>query len=560
MRNDISPGWFGSYFNGTGAVWLTTLLTRISDESSAAGVLWRAGMFPRDARALVGGARSMARLGQFGGLPGYTAALHSDHVAIIDDRGALTFAEFADRAHRLANAFRAHFASPAPTVGVLCRNHADAVVTLCAAGAAGVRVVLLNSDFGPRQVAEVSARERLDGLIYDEDFAAAVEGFDGKKWCAWHGQDEPENALTRLIDGASNELPPRPASPASVVILTSGSTGVPKGAARGEARTLLLLAGLLSRIPLRGHERVLLSAPVFHGWGLIIAVLTLSLGSTLVLHRRFDAERVLADLERHRCAVLIAVPTMLRRLLALGDRVPAADLAALRVIASGGARLDGALVDEVHAAFGPVLYNLYGSSEASYISIATPEDMVVAPGSAGRPPRGTTVLITDDNGRAVPTGTDGRILVRTPGQIRTYTDGRAAGVGTAADGFLDTGDRGHLDASGRLHVRGRSDGMIVSGGENVFPEEVELALQRHPHIADATVAAVPDEEFGQRLRAYVVTTDSGALSVEAIRTYLAGELPRSRMPRDIVLVTELPRGSAGKVLRRTLDDLRETHS
>ncbi|MFC9517240.1 AMP-binding protein [Nocardiaceae bacterium NPDC056970] len=536
---------------------LRTTATRLRNEAAAARVLWTAGMVPRRPRAAVAGVRAVARLGPFGGLPAYCAAVHGDAVAVIDDRGSLTFAEFADRTHRLANALRGEIPDlrRQPSIGVLCRNHADALVTLCAAAAIGARVVLLGADFGPRQVTVVAERERLDALVYDEEFGAAVAEFDGHRWCAWYDDAAPADALDRLVDRGDPAPPPRPPHPASLVILTSGTSGIPKGAPRAEPRTLLLTAGLLERIPLRAGERVLLSAPVFHGWGLLVAVLTLMLGGTLVLRRRFDAARALDDLERLRCGALIAVPTMLRRIVDLDDSVRTADLSALRIVASGGARLEPILVQAVSETLGPVLHNLYGSTEAAYISIATPSDLADAPNCAGRPTLGTTLRIADAAGRDLPADATGRILVRTPAQIDAYTDGTRR---SGADGFLDTGDLGHVDAFGRLHVSGRSDSMIVSGGENVFPEEVELALLDHPAIADAAVTPVTDPEFGQRLRAYVVGV--GDLDERAVRDYLAAELPRSRIPRDVVFVDTLSRGSSGKVLRRTLDDLKENHA
>ncbi|MCA1007889.1 AMP-binding protein [Rhodococcus hoagii] len=536
---------------------LRTTATRLRNEAAAARVLWTAGMVPREPRAAVAGVRAVARLGPFGGLPAYCAAVHGDAVAVIDDHGSLTFAEFAERTHRLANALRGELPDRGrqPSIGILCRNHADALVTLCAGAAVGARVVLLGADFGPQQVAVVAERERLDAIVYDGEFGSAVAEFDGHRWCAWYDDEAPADALDRLVDRGAHAPPPRPPHPASLVILTSGTSGIPKGAPRAEPRTLLLTAGLLERISLRGGERVLLSAPVFHGWGLLVAVLTLMLGGTLVLRRRFDAAGALADLERFRCGAFIAVPTMLRRIVDLGGSVRTTDLSALRIVASGGARLEPALVQAVSEALGPVLHNLYGSTEAAYISIATPSDLANAPNCAGRPTLGTTLRIADAAGRVLPAGATGRILVRTPAQIDAYTDGTRR---SGADGFLDTGDLGHVDAFGRLHVSGRSDSMIVSGGENVFPEEVELALLDHPAIADAAVTPVADTEFGQRLRAYVVCV--GDLDERAVRDYLAAELPRSRMPRDVVFVDTLPRGSSGKVLHRTLDDLKENHA
>lgn len=528
-------------------------------EAAAARILWSAGMIPRDPRGAITGVRAVARLGPFGGLPAYCAAVHGAATAVIDDRGRLTFDEFADRAHRLAGALGRELPDRRrqPSVGIMCRNHSDALVTLCAAAAIGARVVLLGADFGPRQVAVVADRERLDALVYDQEFASAVTAFDGHRWCAWYDGEAPADALDRLVERIAPAPPPRPPYPASLVILTSGTSGIPKGAPRAEPRTLTLTAGLLERIPLRGGERVLLSAPVFHGWGLLVAVLTLMLGGTLVLRRRFDAASALADLERLRCGAFIAVPTMLRRIVDLGDAVRTADLTALRVVASGGARLEPALVQVVCETLGPVLHNLYGSTEAAYISIATPADLADAPGCAGRPTLGTELRIADGAGRGLPTGHEGRILVRTTAQIDAYTDGTRR---SGADGFLDTGDRGHIDGVGRLHVAGRSDSMIVSGGENVFPEEVELVLLDHPRIADAAVTPVDDPEFGQRLRAYVVRAGDTAPDEAAVRAHVADRLPRSRMPRDIVFVDTLPRGSSGKVLRRTLGDLKENHA
>ncbi|SEA62098.1 MULTISPECIES: aldehyde dehydrogenase family protein [unclassified Mycobacterium] len=526
-------------------------LDRVADETASAAVLWRAGAIPRDPRVLRASARASAQWGQIGGLPAASAAAYPDRTATIDDRGELTYTELSERVFRAANGFRAALPA-APTIGILCRNHADALVALFGAVAAGARVVLLNTDFSARQVDVVSSREHLDAIVYDDEFDTAVAGFEGIRWCAWPA----DGTFSDLLNSASPAEPPQPERPGSFVALTSGSTGTPKGVPRKTGRSLVISAGLLSKIPLRGNERVLVSAPVFHGWGLIVTALSLTLGSTVVLHRRFDATRVLDDLERYGCSMLAAVPTMLRRVLAT-DRVAAADLSTLRIVGSGGARLDSALEQQITATFGPVLYNLYGSTEAAYISIATPQDLAVAPGCAGIPPRGVRIRIADSAGRPLPPNTEGRILIRSAGQLEAYTDGR---TGSVVDGYLDTGDRGHIDAEGRLFVVGRSDGMIVSGGENVYPEELELALLAHPAIADAAVTAVDDAEFGQRLRAYVVAVESVSLDESTVRRHVAAELPRSRMPRDIVFVDALPRTASGKVMRATLAQLQQEHS
>jgi len=313
-----------------------------------------------------------------------------------------------------------------------------------------------------------------------------------------------------------------------------------------------LPAGFVSKIAVRGSDRVLMSAPAFHGWGLLATMVCLLTGATVVMDRRFKAPNSLELLIEHRCTAAMMVPTMLRRLMDQGaDELSRVDRSMLRMIASGGAKLDESLVLSVQKQFGHVLHNLYGATEASYITIATPEDLAVRPTTAGRAPLGVEVAIIS-GGVRVPAGQSGQIYVRSGSQISKYTNGASK---ETLDGMLNTGDTGRIDSAGRLFVEGRSDGMIISGGENVFPEEVELALGRHRDIVDAAVVAVADADFGQRLRAFVVPRDGATITEADVKTYVGTELSRSRVPRDVFLVPELPRGAQGKVTKLTLDAL-----
>jgi fatty-acyl-CoA synthase len=279
-------------------------------------------------------------------------------------------------------------------------------------------------------------------------------------------------------------------------------------------------------------------------------------GATVVMDRRFRAPDSLDLLVEHRCTAMMVVPTMLRRFMDLGDaQLDRIDTTRLRMIASGGAKLDTSVVLAVADRFGPVLHNLYGATEASYVTIATPDDLAAEPTTAGRAPLGVTVAILRDGAPVAP-GESGQIFVRSGSQISTYTNGTSK---ETWQGMLNTGDTGRIDASGRLFVEGRSDGMIISGGENVFPEEVELALGRHRDIVDAAVIAVSDPDFGQRLRAFVVPRDGATITGTEVKAYVAAELSRSRVPRDVVVVPELPRGAQGKVTKTTLDALAEQH-
>ena len=334
------------------------------------------------------------------------------------------------------------------------------------------------------------------------------------------------------------------------MILTSGTTGAPKGATRRQPASLDPAAALLASIPLRARERTLIAAPLFHSWGFAHLVLAIALGSTLVLRRRFDAEATLQAIDDHGATALVVVPVMLQRMLELGGKAIARhDLGALRVIAASGSALPGELATRVMDAFGDVLYNLYGSTEVAWATVATPQDLRLAPGTAGRPVRGTVVRLYDDAGREVAAGEPGRIFVGNDMVFEGYTGG---GGKPMRQGLLASGDIGHFDDEGRLFVDGRVDEMIVSGGENVFPREVEDLVARLDGVADVAVIGVDDERFGQRLVAFVVLSPGATLSARDVQDHVRRSLASFKVPRDVVFVRELPRTETGKVLKRAL--------
>jgi fatty-acyl-CoA synthase len=336
------------------------------------------------------------------------------------------------------------------------------------------------------------------------------------------------------------------------VILTSGTTGTPKGAARHHPDSVEPAAALFSKIPLRAREPTMIAAPMFHSWGLAHFTLALPLASTLVLRRRFDPEETLRAVSAHRVSALILVPVMLQRILEL-DRATLAryDTSSLRIIAASGSALPGELATRTMEVFGPILYNLYGSTEVAWATIATPEDLTEAPGTAGRPPLGTVVKLLDADGREVPRGSSGRIFVTNEMVFEGYTGG--GGKETVGD-LMSTGDIGHLDEQGRLFVDGRDDEMIVSGGENVFPREVEDLLADHIEIEECAVIGVEDEEYGQRLKAFVVLRRDARLDDEQVKDYVKQNLARFKVPREVVLLERLPRNATGKILKRELED------
>jgi len=503
-------------------------------------------------------ARALLALGKWGKThaAGYAAAAarSPDRLAIVDERGTLTFSEVDRRTTRIANALARRGIRAGHPVALMCRNHRGFIEATVALNKLGADVLYLNTSFAAPQIADVVKREGTSALIYDAEFAELVgpAAKRRKRFISWHEPEEKPSdpTLEGLVEEGGPDEPDAPDGTSRTVILTSGTTGTPKGANRGTPDSLAPAAGLLDRIPLHARETTMIAAPLFHSWGFVHWTLATALGSTVVLRHRFDPEGTLAAVAEHRASALAVVPVMLQRIMDLApERRMAYDVSNLRVIAASGSALPGPLALEVMDAFGDVLYNLYGSTEVAWATIAGPQDLRAAPGTAGRPPRGTVMRLLDADGREVPRGETGRIFVANEMQFEGYTGG---GRKEVVGGLMSTGDVGRLDAAGRLFVEGRDDDMIVSGGENVFPAEVEDLLHHHEAIREAAVIGVPDEKFGQRLKAFVVVREDAGLDADEVRAHVKANLARFKVPRDVEFVDELPRNATGKVLRRAL--------
>ncbi len=506
--------------------------------------------------------RSLAALRRWGATPAAAymgaAARYPDRLAVIDERGTLTFAEVHGRTNALARELAKAGIGEGDGVAIMCRNHRGFIDATVACSKLGASALYLNTMFAAPQITDVLAREQAKAVIYDEDFENLIaEGAAGRlRFLAWSEREDrvPEPGTDpRLEDliarGEDSDLAP-PVERGRVVILTSGTTGTPKGAARKQPDSLEPAAALFSKIPLRARETTMVAAPLFHSWGYAHFTLALPLASTLVLRRRFDPEETLRACAQTRSTTLALVPVMLQRIMELDrETIARYDLSALRVVALSGSALPGELATRAMDQLGDVLYNLYGSTEVAWATIATPADLRAAPGTAGRPPMGTVVKLLDERGKEVPQGESGRIFVANEMMFDGYTGGGGKEI---VDGLMSTGDVGHLDSGGRLFVDGRDDEMIVSGGENVFPREVEDLLSDHAGIAEAAVIGVPDAEFGQRLRAFVVAANGTSLDEDLVKDYVRQNLARFKVPREVVFLEALPRNATGKILKREL--------
>ncbi|WDZ86159.1 AMP-binding protein [Micromonospora cathayae] len=481
------------------------------------------------------------------------AARDPGRVAVVDQDGRETsYADLLDRAERLARGLRSVAGVRAgDRVGVLGRNHPGLIETMVATTLLGADAVLVNTGLSAGQLVTVAGEQRLRVLVHDTEFTDRTLGLPAEV----RRIDERQHA--ELVAGAGRA--PRPGGRRAIpgglrppprdgrtIVLTSGTTGAPKGAQRRNPTGFGPLVSIIDPIPLHVRNRIMIAAPLFHTWGYAALQVSFALRATIVLHRRFDPAGTLAALVAHRCDALFAVPVMLQRLLEVPPPHPRPPL---RVVAVSGSALPGGLANTFMDAYGDVVYNLYGSTEVSWASIATPADLRAHPTTAGRPPHGTRLAILDDEGRPVPTGQVGRIFVGNGMLFEGYT----SGAGRAShDGLLDTGDLGRIDGDGRLFVDGRADDMIVSGGENVFPAEVEDLIARLPEVREVAVLGVPDDEYGQRLAAFLSLHPDRTLDADAVRDHVRHHLARFSVPRDVIFVSHLPRNATGKVLAREL--------
>ena len=499
-------------------------------------VLRRAGLLsPIRPDRLLGMGLAVARWG-LTPATGYAAgaARHPDRVALVDDDGSLTYREIDQRTDRLAGELRKRGVEAGSPVGLLARNGRGFVEASVAISKAGGDLLFLNTGSAGGQIAEVLEREQAVMVVHDAEFtdllAEATE----------HRASVTTEELAGLADTSTLKAPPKTGHQTRLVILTSGTTGAPRGAARSGASIDDVVA-MLSRIPLHTNETTVIACPVFHAWGLGHLTLSMLLGSTVVLTRKFEPKKVLQLVEEHRATALIVVPVMLDML--VGAAGP--DTSSLKVIASSGSALPGDLATRTLETFGPVLYNLYGSTEVAYAAVATPDELAKDPKTAGKPPVGVTLRVVDEAGNDCPVGTPGRLFVGSGLAFGGYTDGSDK---DRLDGLVATGDLGVIGEDGLLTVLGRDDDMVVIGGENVYPNQVEDVLHAHPGVRDVAVTAVEDAVYGVKLVAHVV----GRASEDELKGLVREKLARFAVPREFRFLDELPRNATGKVLKKDL--------
>ena len=490
---------------------------------------------------------------------GFAAAAQRcpDRPGLVDEIGTLTWKQLDERIDAFAAALQALPSGAPEQIGVMCRNHRGFVVALVAAGRIGADVLLLNTAFAGPALAEVVEREGVDAIVYDEEFTDIVDRAMAGNTKATRILGWTDGATGLTVEGLADEhagqRPRRTDRKSKIILLTSGTTGTPKGAKPASSGGASELQALLDRVPWRAEEATMIAAPMFHAWGYSQLLFSALMACTIVTRRKFDPEATLQLIDRHHATGLVVVPVMFDRIMELPDDVRNRYSGrSLRFATASGSRMRPDVVIKFMDQFGDVIYNNYNATESGMIATATPEDLRAVPDTAGKPVYGTEIRILDEDFNELPIGEVGQIFVRSGTLFDGYTSGATKNF---HDGFMASGDVGYLDEAGRMFVVGRDDEMIVSGGENVYPIEVEKMLVSHPEVAEATVIGVDDEQYGQRLAAFVVLEKGAGATPDALKQHVRDNLTNYKVPRNISVLDELPRGSTGKILRKELESL-----
>ncbi|HEV2755057.1 MAG TPA: AMP-binding protein [Actinomycetota bacterium] len=512
-----------------------------------------------DPRNLVGLGYALPWLLMRGPSLGITSQMHSvaigDKPAIYDRNGMLTWREVDRRSNQAAHLLEARGIGPKDRVACLLRNGREMVELALATQKLGVVACPLNTWAKPKELKATLRGAAPKVLVYDTAHAEQVEEcappgvqllYVGNDADAIEGSDPYTQEL-----GRQPTTPPSPftrdrGSP-KVIIHTSGTTGTPKGAARNSsAAGISALANLLGVVPYRRDDVVYCPAPLFHSFGLATFTFATVLGATMILPEKFDPEESLRLIDEHRATAASFVPVMMRRIVSLDDDVKSRyDLSSLRLVMASGSVLSEDLRRAAIELFGDVLYDLYGSTEIGWVAIATPQDMRTRPKTVGKPVEGIDVAVFSSDGKRLSPGETGELYVKSEVLFEGYTSGEKK---AEREGYMSIGDLGRLDEEGYLYVESRTDDMVVVGGENVYPIEVEQVIEDVPGVNEVTVFGLDDEEYGQVLVAFAV----GTASPGDIEKACKAELASYKVPRRIEVVDELPRTSTGKVLKREL--------
>jgi long-chain acyl-CoA synthetase len=481
-----------------------------------------------------------------------SCALFPDRPAVRLDDTVLSYRALEERSARAAGLLLDLGVKPGDRVAIMLANMPEFAVIYYGVLRAGGVVVPMNPLLKAREIAhylnDSGARLIFAGADCVDEVGAAVASVGAEYVMVDRGLDE-------VLDGArpSGAVVDRERTDTAVILYTSGTTGQPKGAELTHANlSTNVEVTATDLIQVRSDDVIFGGLPLFHSFGQTCGLNTaVSVGACLTLVSRFTPEKAFQVLVRDRVTVFEGVPTMYVALLAAPDRLEH-DVSALRVCVSGGAALPVEVLRGFEATFGCVILEGYGLSETSPVASFNHPDRVRKPGSIGTPIRGVRMRIVDDNGRDVAPGEVGEIAIRGDNLMKGYWGRPEATNEAIPDGWFRSGDLGRVDEDGCLYIVDRKKELIIRGGYNVYPREIEEVLYEHPAVVEAAVIGLPDPALGEEVGAAVVVKPGAGVTAEEIRDYVKGQVAAYKYPRHVWLEPALPKGPTGKVLKREI--------
>ncbi|MEM9466842.1 MAG: AMP-binding protein [Actinomycetota bacterium] len=484
----------------------------------------------------------------------FPTVTNADRLALVDDAGTeRTFGELVDRATRLGRAMREAGVPAGGHVGTLTENRAEFFELYLASILSGVWLVPINGLLAPAEVAHVVDDAGLDLVFAEHELAGLVP--DGVRIV------DLDDEYGSLVAGADDTPFPLDGPPGSRFSYTSGTTGHPKGVKRAIPDTVEAMLALQRQagldVAMTGDGVHLVTGPAYHAAVGGFAFFDLCNGATVRLMRRFDAGRTLEIVEAESVRRTHLVPTMMVRMLRLDDATRARDLSSLELVLHGAAPIAPAVKRRMIDWLGPILTEYWGTSEAGVFTRVDSDDWLDHPGTVGRPVPGFEVFAVDDDGATLPAGTVGRLFCHTPAKPEPFAYWNAPDKTAGAylrPGVFTLGDMGHVDADGWIFLADRATNMIISGGVNVYPAEVEQALLEHPSVVDVAVFGIPDEEWGEQVKVAVEFADGADVLADDLLAFARDRLGRHKVPRSIDVHDHLPRQPNGKLYLASLRD------
>ncbi len=482
---------------------------------------------------------------------------------VMNDR-TITYGELHRQTNGLAEAFLEIGIEPDSRISVLMHNTPDILKIWTAAGKIAVTPIALNYRFRADEIAYIVNDSKSKALIHAPEFQEVVEEAKPKfdlSSLIYARPGPPDAPRTFDLDALLSkeaDVPPRVKSGvhgvASALTYTSGTTGRPKGSLRSSQNRLNTLLGYAYTFESHYDDTHLVAGPLYHsapfGW----AAYCLVLGNTVVIMPRFDARDFLRLVQEHRVNTTFVVPTMLNRIVNLPEEIKNQyDTSSLRVITVAAESFPFPLKKKVIEFFGEgKLFEFYGGTEISCVTYLRPEDQLKKAGSCGKPAMGSDIKLLDENKNEVPVGEVGILYVKSPFLLDEYYRNPEATQANYHDGYFTVGDMARVDEDGYYYIVDRAVDMIISGGVNIYPAEIEEVLYRHPDVFDGAIIGVPDPEWGEKVVAYVMLKPGAKAGEEEIIDYLAQNLASYKKPREVVFVDELPYSPSGKLLKRVL--------